>query len=74
MITTYFDLVFAIQLVVVQSILGDGGACLVHVLHECDIALRGDKTHFVQVRVPNRRQRLLSIVRYQKELTVRKEP
>ena len=45
----YFDLVLAIQLVIVKRVHGDDGAGLVQVLDEGDILLRWDKTHFVQI-------------------------
>lgn len=48
---THLDFVLAIELVIVQCVLRHRGAALVHVLHERDILLGGDETHFVQVRI-----------------------
>ena len=45
------DFVLSVELVIVQSIFGDGSARLVHIFDESDILLRWDKTNFVQVGV-----------------------
>ena len=45
----HFDLVLAIQLVIVKRVFGDSGAGLVQILDEGNVLLRWDKTHFVQI-------------------------
>ena len=52
----YLDLVLAVQLVVVQRILGDSCTCFVQVLDEGNVFLRRNETNFVQVGVPRKRQ------------------
>lgn len=48
---THLDFVLPIEFVIVQRVLRHRRAALVHILHERDVLLGGDESHFVQVRV-----------------------
>lgn len=48
---THFNLVLPIQLVIMQRILRRRRTALIHVFHESDVLLRGNKPYFVQVGV-----------------------
>lgn len=48
-IKTCLDFVLSVELVVVQSVLGNPCACLVHILHERDVPFCGNEPDFVQI-------------------------